>query len=105
MIGGVGWAVFALDVEPDTDDGRIGTGGFLDISIERAENALAAGGGGDVDALDPPKPAVAPVAPFERDADLADDLAVALGDQVTTFVRSTDRPDRCNTVRRSLSPE
>ena len=56
--------------------------------IERAEDSLAAIRLGDIDALEPPDPAVAPVAPFAGDRGLADHAwrLTDLGDPVAEAI-------------------
>src|SRR2546423_1504627 len=51
-------------------------------SSARSEAPVPAGFLGDVDALDPPDPAVAPVAPLGGDHQLPDEGAVLLGDEI-----------------------
>src|SRR5439155_879092 len=65
------------------NDSGSAAGKRLDVCIERAEHAGAAMIRVDVDALDPPKVSVAPVAPFGREHQLADDLASSAGHEVS----------------------
>src|SRR5262249_34677475 len=68
--------VLFFDIETQSDHGRIGDGRRMDMLIESTENTLAARVSADIDALDPPDPAIAPVAPLARQHQLADHLAV-----------------------------
>src|SRR5262245_30878430 len=54
--------VLLLDVEPQADHLRVLLRQRGDVFVQRPEDAAAAGLRPDVDALDPPEPAVAPVA-------------------------------------------
>jgi len=74
--------VILLDVQAQADDLRVGRRQGLDVGIQGAKDAPAARLGTDVDALDPPDPAVAPVAPPARQHQLAHDTAGFLGDEV-----------------------
>src|SRR5687767_14872877 len=65
--------VFLLYVEPDPAD--LGVRFCLqdDRIVDPTKDSPAAPGGVDVDALNPPKDAVAPVAPFVREHELSDE--------------------------------
>jgi hypothetical protein len=82
MVRVVGGPIVTLNVQPQADDRAIASRGVLHMAKQRAKDALAARRRHDVDALDPPEPAVAPVAVLEGDAELADNLAVALGEEI-----------------------
>ncbi len=71
--------VLLFDVESEAD--HIGQGKRLgpDLLVQGAEDALAAGLGEYVDALEPPEPAVPPVAPFAGNRRLTHDRAVRSG--------------------------
>lgn len=58
-------------------------GRFLDVLIQGSENSLATSFGTDIDALQPPDPGVAPIAPFACNHDLADGLAGLFGEEIT----------------------
>ena len=70
-----------VDVEPEPANIGAGFGELIDVIEKGAKDALAAKAFGDVDALNPPEVAIAPIAPFVSDEQLADDdaFAVCLG--------------------------
>jgi hypothetical protein len=56
-----------------------------DMRVERFENAFPARGFVDVNTLQPPEIAVAPIAPFVSDQHLADDLSADFGNEIGSF--------------------
>ena len=66
-----------------------------DVLVERGVDAAAAELRDDVDALDPPDHAVAPVAPLVGDHQRSDDAVAALGHEVAAQGRGVeDAPER-----------
>ena len=95
LVGLLGAEVAILDVEPQADD--VGAAGLVvDVPVESPEDALAAEVGLNIDALQPPDPAVAPVAPLAGDGRLADQpgvlAAMDLGDPVAEAIGIGQRP-------------
>src|SRR5690349_21688787 len=74
LVSGPSGGVVLFDVETHAG-GAFGASGGDDVFVEGAEDAAAAEVGTHVDALNPPEGAVAPVAPFVGDHQLADDGA------------------------------
>src|SRR4051812_42185232 len=74
-IGRLCACVVAFDVQAQADDAGRRTRELFDMRVQRGEYALAAMSGRDIDALDPPPVAVAPVAPFAREHQRADRAA------------------------------
>src|SRR5690606_36187941 len=91
-VGGLGAVVVLLDVEAEADHLARGDRGATDVAVQGAEDAEAAGPGGDEDALEPPDPAAPPVAPLAADGGLADDPPVDLGDPVAEPLRRLQGP-------------
>src|SRR5438874_2628987 len=71
--------------QPHADDVGLVAGGSEDVLVKLAKDAMAPRCGSDVDALNPPEGAVAPVAPLERDAKLADHTPIGLGDEIAAL--------------------
>ncbi len=76
----MGAVVRVFDVKAQADDIDLRTGDAVDVAIEGAEDTLAAEGFSDVNALKPPDPAVAPVAPLTSDRGLAGEVRRAAGE-------------------------
>src|SRR4051812_2063300 len=72
-IGGLRSRVVAFDVKPDADDVAGRTSVLVHRLIQLAKHAASPEVLADVDALHPPEPAVAPVAPLVGHHELADD--------------------------------
>src|SRR6516162_3217928 len=83
LIRAVSGSIVALDHEANTDHRGVGTGGLVHVIEQGPKHPLAASSGNYVNALNPPEPTVAPVAPLVRDPELADYLVLALGEEVT----------------------
>lgn len=66
-IGFVSAFIRVFDVEAQSDDVGLRQGARVDVAVECSKDPLPAVGFGDVNALEPPNPAVAPVAEFARD--------------------------------------
>ena len=81
-----------FDVKPKTDHVRIGLCLVADMLKESAKDAAATIGLGNIDALEPPEPAVAPVAPFPGDRGLTDDAAEVHRSRRPSNVADRDRP-------------
>src|SRR5262245_38671335 len=64
--------IVALDVETDADHIAGGSGESQNLFVQLPKDAAAAMVLADVDALHPPEPAVAPVAPFVGHHELTD---------------------------------
>src|SRR5271157_781647 len=79
LVGLLGAEVAVLDVKPQADDVEGGCQGLVvNMPVQSLEDALAAEIGLDIDALQPPDPAVAPVAPLACDGRLADEPAAVV---------------------------
>ena len=85
FIGGVGVAIFGLDIQSDADDVAVVLGLLFEMAIETLEDAGSAMFGMDIDALNPPEESVSPIAPLESEGDLADDLAREFGEVVSAL--------------------
>src|SRR6266481_3048767 len=85
-VGLLGSMVLVIDIESQADDRRIVSGGMGNVFKECPEDAAAAGLQAHVDALNPPKPAVAPIAPFGRDHDLPNHKSGILGQKIKRLV-------------------
>ena len=73
LVGLLGAKVAVLDVEPQADDVGGGCQGLaVNMPVQSLEDAVAAEAGLDIDASQPPDPAVPPVAPLAGDGGLAD---------------------------------
>src|SRR5437667_9552388 len=80
-----GVCIVGLDIEPKAEYvAGLGRPCFNEV-VKHAVNTLSTGLGPDIDALDPPKPAPAPVAPFEGDHQAADNSLRVLRNHVETF--------------------
>src|SRR5436190_23619627 len=93
IVDPLGVVVLGLDVESKAADAAgLGCTLFYKLVHTRVK-ALSARLGANVDALYPPEPAVAPVAPFVRDHQAADDRAAVLRNDVEAllFVRKDCR--------------
>ena len=90
--------IVQFDVEPQAHDAWRAAGERVDMIVQRAKYAATSYGRFDVNALDPPELAVAPVAPFVRDHELADRTArVVFGDEIAAmpgFSRTAATPRR-----------
>jgi len=76
LVGLLGAKVAVLDVEPQAHDVGGGCQGLIvNMPVQSLEDAVAAEAGLDIDALQPPDPAVPPVAPLAGDGGLADQPA------------------------------
>ena len=83
----LGACVLDVHVEAQAANVAGGAGPGLDVFVQAAVDAHAAGFVGNEDALDPPEPAVAPVAPFSGDQHLADHSLPAFGHVVNAAGR------------------
>ncbi len=68
-----------------TEAKRLAGNRLLLMNKQRLENAATAEIRPHINALQPPDVAVAPIAPFVRDEELADDFVVAHGDKVSSL--------------------
>src|SRR6516162_4490092 len=87
LIGRLRDVIVMLDVKPHADDIRLRACVLQQVLEELAKDAVPARRRCDVDALDPPKVAVAPVAPFAGDSELADALPLEFRDEVASLER------------------
>src|SRR5262245_56070883 len=77
----------SFHVQSQADDTGVGSGFLAEIVKEGAEDARAAKVRMDVDGLQPPDVAVAPITPLERVQELTDDATVDAGDEIASFAR------------------
>src|SRR5712692_4452951 len=82
FIGLFGPGIAGLHVKPQPAYDRALGRQPPDVRVERLKDALPAPAPRHIDALDPPEETVAPVAPFRRDEQLADNLRAYLGNPV-----------------------
>ena len=90
-VGRLGTLVLDLDVEPQADHVARRQGVLSDRRVQGTKHTAASRLGNDVDALKPPDPTVAPVAPLATDRGLADEDAVPLGQPVAQSFRVGQR--------------
>src|SRR5262249_7113205 len=83
-VGRLGGGVFAFYIEPQFYHVALAPGLFHGEIEQGTEHALLPSVGSHVHALKPPDPAVAPVAPFVRNHQLADHGTLVIGDEVST---------------------
>ena len=91
LIGPAGRVIVALNVQANADHLRVVLGRLLHVLEQRTKDAAPPRLGPDVDALNPPEPTVAPVAPFVSDAELADDWAAVLRQKITPLGAVAER--------------
>ena len=77
--------VFFFNIEPKTADVFLFAGGFFHKIIQKPVNSASAVFGQNINALNPPKPAVAPIAPFKSHHQTAGDAPVLFGDRVKSL--------------------
>src|SRR5581483_5778664 len=70
LVGLLCGVIGGLDVQPQAYDISRLLGLLANMFVKRPEDAAAAGIGPDIDPLDPPEPAIAPVAELEGDLHL-----------------------------------
>jgi hypothetical protein len=87
LVGAARAGVLVLDVQADAAHLRIGLRQRQHARVQRAVHTAAAKGLVDEHALDPPEPAVAPVAPFPGQHQRAGRAAADLGDEVAALAR------------------
>ena len=92
LIGALRGLIGVFDVEPKADHVGVATRFLLDVLIERAKDPAAAIRLGDIDALQPPDPAVAPVAPFAGDRGLADNTPRSCRSRRPSSAGARDQP-------------
>src|SRR5262249_52848097 len=77
--------IMAIHVKPDPNHVRSLPRRPLHMIVQGLEHAFAACVGTDVDALDPPEPAIAPVAPFPGHHHLAENFTVLFADEIAAL--------------------
>lgn len=79
--------VFHRNIQPQSANARLRPSQRVDMLKQGAKNSPAAKCLDDINALNPPKGSVAPVAPFVSHEDLSNGLAGDLGKEIKTLAR------------------
>ena len=87
FVNGLARRIFFFDIKAQPLYLRIVAGQGFDMLVEFFENPLPTVIRVNVDALNPPQVAVAPIAPLVSDHRLADYRALDLRDKITALVR------------------
>ena len=81
----------AFDVEAETPYVLSGTRATPDVVVQVAKDSLTAVSFGDVDRLNPPKDAVAPIRPFVSNHEATSHFATAFGDDIEAIGRLSEQ--------------
>src|SRR5262249_2991153 len=81
------YLILAFDIEAQANHLRIGARRCVNVVVHYAKDATPSRFFPNIDALNPPNPAVAPIAELKRDAQLAEDGALFFSQEVKALWR------------------